>query len=156
MRKTSGPCAGDEATMAIGPDQAAAVTAFNRFGFGARPGDLNAAASDPRGFLLEELWTVHIALIRDRAPTSGPKALQAYYLEQQQIRAERSKMAAIPPAAPSKAPTASMPPPALSMAPMAAAPPAGPPIAATTATPPATSSTAPRQIKLEPAKLEPA
>ena len=30
--------------MTIGPDLARAVTAFNRFGFGARPGDLAAAA----------------------------------------------------------------------------------------------------------------
>ena len=57
--------------MTIGPDLPGAVTAFNRFGFGARPGDLAAAASDPRGFLLEELWTSDIALVRDRAPLSG-------------------------------------------------------------------------------------
>jgi uncharacterized protein (DUF1800 family) len=38
--------------MAIGPDDAAAVTAFNRFGLGARPGALIEAAGDPRGFLL--------------------------------------------------------------------------------------------------------
>src|ERR1700733_14803695 len=31
--------------MTIGPDLAGAVTAFNRFGFGARPGDLAAAAA---------------------------------------------------------------------------------------------------------------
>ena len=42
---------GDEAAMAIGPNDAEAVTAFNRFGLGARPGDLDAAAADPRGYL---------------------------------------------------------------------------------------------------------
>jgi uncharacterized protein (DUF1800 family) len=103
----------DEAAMTIGPDLAGAVTAFNRFGLGARPGDLNAAASDPRGFLLEELWTSNIALIRDRAPLSGPAALQAYYLEQQQIRAERMKLAVAPAAA--EKPTIAAGPAALSM-----------------------------------------
>jgi uncharacterized protein (DUF1800 family) len=85
--------------MTIGPDYAQAVTAFNRFGLGARPGDLNAAAGDPRGFLLEELRTANIALIRDRPPTSGQSALQAYYLEQQQLRAELVRIAARPLAA---------------------------------------------------------
>jgi uncharacterized protein (DUF1800 family) len=46
---------GDEAAMAIGPNQTDAVTALNRFGLGARPGDLDAAGPDPRGLLLEEL-----------------------------------------------------------------------------------------------------
>ena len=49
--------------MAFGPKYAEAVTAFNRFGLGARPGDLEAADHDPRGFLLEELWTANVALI---------------------------------------------------------------------------------------------
>jgi uncharacterized protein (DUF1800 family) len=72
--------------MAIGPNPAEAVTAFNRFGLGARPGDLETAASDPRGFLLEELWTANVVLIRDRAPPSGLAAFEAYYLDQQQLR----------------------------------------------------------------------
>jgi uncharacterized protein (DUF1800 family) len=84
----------DEEAMTIGPDLAGAVTAFNRFGLGARPGDLAAAAGDPRGFLLEELWTANAALVRDSPPPSGPAALQAYYLEQQQKRTERKMMAA--------------------------------------------------------------
>jgi uncharacterized protein (DUF1800 family) len=89
--------------LTIGSNQAAAVTAFNRFGLGARPGDLNDAASDPRGLLLEELWSANVALIRASAPPSGPMALQAFYLEQQQIRAERARMAAMPPPAPATA-----------------------------------------------------
>ncbi len=80
--------------MAIGANDAAAVTAFNRFGLGARPGGLSEAAGDPRGFLLEELWTANVALIRDHAPPSGPQALQAYYLQQEGIREERARMAA--------------------------------------------------------------
>jgi uncharacterized protein (DUF1800 family) len=79
--------------MAIDPNHAEAVTAFNRFGLGARPGELEAAAGDPRGFLLEELWTANVALIRDRAPPSG---LMAYYLDQQQLRVARMKEAAAP------------------------------------------------------------
>ncbi|MBV8104266.1 MAG: DUF1800 family protein [Hyphomicrobiales bacterium] len=129
--------------MTIGPDYAQAVTAFNRFGLGARPGDLNAAAGDPQGFLLEELWTANIALIRDRAPASGQSALQAYYLEQQQLRAERVRIAARPSAAQSAerapamlagrpgGPIATIPPTALSMATMGPVPPAGPSTAQT-------------------------
>ena len=77
------------------------MTAFNRFGFGARPGDLDAAAGDPRGLLLEELWTADVALIRDRVPPPGLMAFEAYYLDQQKQRAARMKiaMAASPPAA---------------------------------------------------------
>jgi uncharacterized protein (DUF1800 family) len=79
--------------MAIG-NTAAAVTAFNRFGLSARPGGLNEAASDPRGFLLEELWTTNVALIRDHVPPSGTEALQAYFLEQEGVREQRARMAA--------------------------------------------------------------
>ena len=49
--------------MAIGPNEAQAVMAFTRFGLGARPGDLRAATSDPRGFLLQEMRTANIAAI---------------------------------------------------------------------------------------------
>ncbi len=83
--------------MVIGRNQAEAVTAFNRFGLGARPGDLEAAAADPRGFLLEELWAANAALIHDPAPPSGLMAFEAYYLDQQQQRARRMKAAMAPP-----------------------------------------------------------
>ncbi len=107
--------------MTIGPDFAQAVRAFNRFGLGARPGDLDMAAGDPRGFLLEELWTANIALIRDHAPTSGPSALQAYYLERQRRRSERIRM----PAVRSRGSTTTIPPTALPTAPMGLVPPTG-------------------------------
>jgi hypothetical protein len=71
------------------PNHAEAVTAFNRFGLGTRPGDLDAAAADPRGLLLEELWTADAALIRNPALPSGPKAFETYYLDQQQLRVAR-------------------------------------------------------------------
>lgn len=48
--------------MAIpGPDPALVV--FNRFGLGARPGDLSKVGSDPRGFLRAELARPDVALI---------------------------------------------------------------------------------------------
>lgn len=81
--------------MVTGPNEARAVIALNRFGLGARPGDLHAAADDPRGFLAEELLTANIALISGGGLLSGPAALQAFYLDQQQRRAERAKMAAM-------------------------------------------------------------
>ena len=81
--------------MATGANEAEAVTALARFGLGARPGDLRAAAADPRGFLIEELRTANIALISGGGLPSCPAALQAYYAEQQQKRAERAKMAAM-------------------------------------------------------------
>ena len=112
--------------MTIGPDFARAVTAFNRFGFGARPGDLAAAASDPRGFLLEELRSADVALIGDHPPLSGPAALQAYYLATQQKRAERMKSAAATTPAAQARPA----PVALSMAPLKPEPPGGPSMAA--------------------------
>jgi uncharacterized protein (DUF1800 family) len=128
----------DEAAMTIGPDLAAAVTAFNRFGFGARPGDLNAAAGDPRGFVLEELWTANVALIGDRPPPSGPLALQAYYLAQQQKRAERMKVAMAPPGV-------------VAVAPPGPAPVEGSPMATVSAG----QTAAPQAGKPEPAKSEP-
>ncbi len=83
--------------MAIGPDPSAAVTAFNRFGLGAKPGDLALAASDPRGFLLEELWTQGVALIDTGDLPATPKALQQLFLDQQQKRLERERAAMAPP-----------------------------------------------------------
>jgi len=77
------------------PNEAQAVTAMNRFGLGARQGDLRAAAGDPRGFLIEELLIANIALISGGGHLPGPAALQAFYLDQQQKRAERAKMAAM-------------------------------------------------------------
>ena len=77
--------------MAVGRHRSQAVVALNRFGFGAR-GDMNVAAGDLRAFLLEELHTANIALIRDDTLPSGSKALQAFYLDQQAKRVERAKM----------------------------------------------------------------
>ena len=37
------------------PNQVAAATALHRFGYGARPGEVNAVASDPQGWLLAQI-----------------------------------------------------------------------------------------------------
>ncbi len=92
--------------MATGTNEAAAVTAFNRFGFGARPGDLAQAASDPRGFLIKEAGRAGVALIVDRELGSGTQALEAYYLQQEGVREERAKMAAAGMQSAALAPTA--------------------------------------------------
>ena len=111
--------------MATGANEAEAVTALARFGLGARPGDLRAAAADPRGFLIEELRTANIALISGGGLPSCPAALQAYYAEQQQKRAERAKMAAMEQARQSA--VAVNPPAATPASAPATAPPAPPP-----------------------------
>jgi uncharacterized protein (DUF1800 family) len=83
--------------MTIGQGQTQAITAFSRFGLGARLGDLARAARDPRGVLVEELRTANVALIKDGALPSGVAALRADYLDQQARRIERQKMAMAPP-----------------------------------------------------------
>jgi uncharacterized protein (DUF1800 family) len=86
--------------MAIDPT--GAVAALNRFGLGARPGDLAAAAGDPRGFLLEELRAPDIALLLQPPLPGAAAALQRFYLDQQQKRMARERAAMAPPeAAPS-------------------------------------------------------
>ncbi len=110
--------------MAIGPNHAEAVTAFNRFGLGARPGDLDAAGADPRGYLLEELWTADIALIRNPVLPSSIQAFETYYLDQQQARVARMKAAMAPPPPAANPPTA-ISQAALSMEGVGTAPPGG-------------------------------
>jgi uncharacterized protein (DUF1800 family) len=48
-----------------------ALVALNRFGLGARPGDLAKAAADPRGFLKAELKQPDITLISLDNPAYG-------------------------------------------------------------------------------------
>ena len=81
--------------MAPGPDLYAAMTAFNRFGLGAKPGDLGLAASDPRGFLLEEIRAQGAGLIPAEGLSSTPRALQMFFTEQQQLRLAREAAAAM-------------------------------------------------------------
>jgi uncharacterized protein (DUF1800 family) len=42
-----------------------ATTALRRFGLGARPGEIKRIAADPRGFVLQALSRVDVALIND-------------------------------------------------------------------------------------------
>ena len=81
--------------MAPGPDPYAAMTAFNRFGLGAKPGDLALAASDPRGFLLVEIRAQGAGLIPAEGLSSTPRALQMFFAEQQQLRVARETAAAM-------------------------------------------------------------
>ncbi len=79
--------------MAAQPDAFAAMMALNRFGLGAKPGDLGLAASDPRGYLLEELRAPGAGRIAagDLPPT--PQAAQMFFAEQQQKRVARETAA---------------------------------------------------------------
>jgi uncharacterized protein (DUF1800 family) len=108
--------------MALGSKEALAVTALARFGLGARPGDLRAAASDPRGMLIEELRTANIALLSGGGLSSCPAALQSFYLEQQRRQAERTRMAAMEQSAASVVPSGQAPASAPSVSPKPAPP----------------------------------
>ncbi|MGC2221746.1 MAG: hypothetical protein WA624_04935 [Methylocella sp.] len=72
------------------PDAFGALIALNRFGLGARPGDLAAAAGDPRGFLKGEVGSADVAVVTaDLPPTST--ALQQLFADQERIRQERER-----------------------------------------------------------------
>jgi uncharacterized protein (DUF1800 family) len=77
-------------------DPVAAMLAVNRFGYGARPGDLAAAAADPRGFLKSELSLENIALLEDGDLASSKAALQLLFADQEMIRVQREMKAAAP------------------------------------------------------------
>ena len=122
------------------PDPRTALIALNRFGFGARPGDLDKAKADPRGFLKAQLRQPDAALI-DRtlaanADLVGTTAsIQASMTAAMQRQMERVNATATPPAAMASSPppaAQAMPPPA--MAAPAMSPPA---MAAPTMSPPA-------------------
>ena len=83
--------------MALGNDPHAALTAFNRFGLGAKPGDLALAGSDPRGFLREELRSSYAGVIGAGELPTTRKALQTHFLEQYEKRMAREAAAMAPP-----------------------------------------------------------
>jgi Protein of unknown function (DUF1800) len=70
------------------PDALGALIALNRFGLGARPGDLAAAAGDPRGFLKEEAGRDDAALVMADLPSSE-NALQQMFTDHERTRQER-------------------------------------------------------------------
>jgi uncharacterized protein (DUF1800 family) len=76
--------------MVNAPDAFGPLIALNRFGLGARPGDLAAAAGDPRGFLKAEVGSADVAVVTaDLPPTSA--ALQQLFADQERIRQERER-----------------------------------------------------------------
>ena len=77
--------------MAIGPDPRGALIALDRFGLGAKPGDLAAAAADPRGFLLEELRRTNVGRLESDSLAPSNVALQALFADQQEKRIERER-----------------------------------------------------------------
>ena len=78
--------------MATAPELLTTLIALNRFGLGARPGDFAVAASDPRGFLAQELKKPDLALMPADLPDTKI-ALQQTFEDQARRKAERAKTA---------------------------------------------------------------
>ncbi|MBZ9754842.1 DUF1800 family protein [Mesorhizobium sp. ESP6-5] len=119
------------------PDPALIV--FNRFGLGARPGDRERLAGDPRGYLKAELRRPDVAMISLDDPAyadlkGSTPAIQASMAANLQRKRDRQRMATEQPPAGRPAAASVMPPPAApamspSVAPAAAkAKPAVPPV----------------------------
>jgi len=77
--------------MSFGPDSRGALVALKRFGLGPKPGDLMAAAADPRGFILAETQQAGVALLEEPQLAKSSAALQALFADQQNKRAERER-----------------------------------------------------------------
>ena len=80
--------------MPYSPGQKSAYIALNRFGLGARPGDLARAAGDPRGWLKAELGVQDIALISLDDPANADlvgttPAIQGHFAAEAQRKRER-------------------------------------------------------------------
>ena len=76
-------------------DPKAGFLALTRFGYGPRgDGDVVAAAADPRGFLKAELAQPGIALLSGAGMPATPAALQVYFADQAQKKAERERIGA--------------------------------------------------------------
>jgi uncharacterized protein (DUF1800 family) len=74
---------------------AATLVAFNRFGLGARPGDLARIAGDPRGALLQEMQGAKITVIENPDLKNSPALMQLFYMDQQERRMERERVAQV-------------------------------------------------------------
>ena len=72
--------------MSLGNEPRVALTAFNRFGLGPRPGDQALAQSDPRGFLREELRSSDARVIGAGELPTTRKARQSHFLDQYEKR----------------------------------------------------------------------
>jgi len=75
--------------MTANPDLAAAI-AVTRFGLGARPGEIERARSDPRGFLLAQIRSGGAGQPQPGAPTSGQRLAEfgAYQAERKEAKAD--------------------------------------------------------------------
>jgi uncharacterized protein (DUF1800 family) len=123
--------------MVSKPDPRAAFIAFNRFGFGARTGEFDKVAADPRGALRAELRKPDVALIPLDDPANADLvgtsvALQDSFAAENQRRLARLALAkaaspnmSMPPAGPAATAAAAMP---VAMAAPPAAAKAEPPI----------------------------
>ncbi len=79
--------------MRVGLSTQAAIAA-NRFGFGARPGQLQSLASDPRGALLAQVQLPYSAPAELSALSSGPDILATFLAARAARAAERKAAAA--------------------------------------------------------------
>ncbi len=77
--------------MSFGPDSRGALVALKRFGLGPKPGDLIAAAADPRGFILAETQQAGVASLEQPQLAKSSAALQALFADQQNKRSERER-----------------------------------------------------------------
>ncbi|TPJ44763.1 DUF1800 family protein [Mesorhizobium sp. B2-5-13] len=94
-----------------------ALIAFNRFGLGARPGDRDRLANDPRGYLKAELRRLDAAMISLDDPTyadlkGSTPAIQASMAANLQRKLDRERTATGQPATGTPASASAMPPPA--------------------------------------------
>ncbi|MEI9409144.1 DUF1800 family protein [Mesorhizobium salmacidum] len=94
-----------------------ALIAFNRFGLGARPGDRDRLANDPRGYLKAQLRRPDAAMISLDDPTyadlkGSTPAIQASMAANLQRKLDRERMATEEPATGTPASASVMPPPA--------------------------------------------
>lgn len=80
--------------MVGGLDPFGALVACNRFGYGARPGDLAEAARDPRGFVRSELRRATPARVGADLPNTA-EALTELFADQERVKAERERTAAV-------------------------------------------------------------
>ncbi|MGH7840697.1 MAG: DUF1800 family protein, partial [Candidatus Binataceae bacterium] len=107
--------------MVNAPDALGALVALNRFGLGARPGDLAAAAGDPRGLLKEEVGAADAAVVTSDLPPACT-ALQQLFADQERKRQERERNAQVLASARANGMTA----PGAGLTPMAAPPASNP------------------------------
>jgi uncharacterized protein (DUF1800 family) len=95
-------------------DSQAALVALNRFGFGARggaSGDLINAASDPRGYVKEELNRPNVARLEMPGLQTTPALAQTVFAYQDEVKQAREKAAPVGAAAeiPAKMASSEMP-----------------------------------------------